>query len=143
MSEDPEESLQDRRKNEYADLKRSIDTRADENDKRLSGFIRKTLVAFAILGIASTVSLIGFSIVLGKIQQERYDNVYQSCIQQNEQHDKTLKKTDALLSPKHSKPGQEIQLAKTKIFVRLVVDELRPKVDDCKAYTKTRVKSGF
>jgi autonomous glycyl radical cofactor GrcA len=78
--------LPDRRKNTYADLERRIDDHANHIEDRLSRWLRLGLVAFAIIGVVCTISLVGFGIVLREVQNQRHE----ACTNQNGRHDRTL-----------------------------------------------------
>lgn len=96
-------SLTDRRKEEYDALDKKIDQKFDVLTSRLSGFIAKALAGFVIIGITSTIALIGFALVLDHegnntdaIQQQRKDSIERSCNDQNKRHDDTINAFDTV-----------------------------------------------
>lgn len=125
----------DRRKYGYQTLEKKLQTHSEHVEKRLSRFFFKALLAFALIGITSAGSLLGFGIVLdqsantsAEIQNQRFDNIYQNCIQQNTRHDRAITRANMILP----KQAQKV--------VSLLVDELQPYVADCKGFAATRVK---
>jgi hypothetical protein len=103
--------------------------------KRLRGFFAKALLAFAVLGLTSALSLFGFGITLSEqhenarlIQHQRYEAIFENCVDQNERHDRAIAKAELLL-PERAQPT-----------VTLIVDELLPYVDDCVTFARKRVK---
>lgn len=77
--------LPDRRKHTYEELEVKLDAYINKIETRLSRWLRRGLIAFAIIGVACVVALAGFGIVLRQIQQQRYD----FCVSQNERRTNT------------------------------------------------------
>lgn len=119
------------------EMKEELQAHADRSERRLHSFFAKSLIVFAILGITSAGSLLGFGIVLGKqkqvtreIQQERYNTLLSNCEAQNDRHDRAILRAESILS----KEGQK--------SVRLLVDELQPMIDNCEVYSEARTRGG-
>lgn len=114
-----------------------IEIQIDEHElavhERLRRFFSRALGAFAVLGVTSTIGLLGFGILLRQIQHQRYDVQYQICTQQNERHDKTIAKLIEL-----TPPTKEAQ-TRTKGTI-LLIDALQPYVSDCAKQARTRVE---
>jgi hypothetical protein len=78
--------LPDRRKHTYDKLEHHLDERLDGIENRVAKWIRRGLIAFGIVGLFCTAALVGMTIAIHEIQQQRYD----FCVAQNERHDDTL-----------------------------------------------------
>jgi hypothetical protein len=92
------------------------------------------MVFMALIGLTSAIALVGFAVYLDnqgeltrQIQEQRFNSFLQSCEEQNVHHDRAIEKSMKVLDPNAQKA------------VRALVDELQPKVDDCKAYAQDRV----
>lgn len=121
--------------NIYDDVDLKFEELALAEAKRLRGFFIKALFAFAVLGMTSAGALLGFGIVLNKqretsriIQKQRYNSIYENCIQQNYRHSNTVKKAKRILPVDSQKA------------VILLVNELQPYVDNCVMQAKNRVQ---
>lgn len=86
-----EEHSPERRHNPewYEQLVEELNNHADRIEGRLHRFFKKALIAFAVIGFACTLSLIGFKVALNRIQDARYEFVFNACEAQNERHDNT------------------------------------------------------
>lgn len=125
----------DRRKHGYRELEKKLNDHTTEIEHRLERFFIKALAAFAVLGITSAGSLLGFGIVLqeqkkvdARIQEQRFDAFKLNCEQQNTRHDRAIIRAENLLPP----PGRRT--------VVLLVNELQPYTKSCVDYAKARVK---
>lgn len=78
--------LPDRRKETYRALAKRIDDHADHIENKLQKWIRRGLIAFSIIALACTLALIGYGASLHSVQGQRHD----SCLNQNQRHDRTL-----------------------------------------------------
>lgn len=126
-------NLPERRQYEhYALLEERLDKHAADIELRLGRFFTKALVAFAVIGVACAISLLGFAYTLRQVQHQRKESFKVACVQQNEQHDKAIQKAQAILNPD------------TQAIVVQLIDQIRPYVDDCDAYAQDRLegKSG-
>lgn len=85
--------LPDRRKTTYADLEKKIDEHAEHLEERISNWIRRGLVAYAIIAFFCTVALIGFGFVLAE-QQDTSDQLA-TLVDQNEQTAKDIQQQRA------------------------------------------------
>jgi hypothetical protein len=123
-----------RRKNGYKELADKIDEHTNRVEERFRKFLTKALMAFAVLGFTSAGALLGFGVVLKEqnktdklIQDQRYEYIYQDCVDQNSRHDNAVRRARELF------PGQ------TRKTVTEILDELQP-VRDCKALANRRVR---
>lgn len=64
-----------------------LNQHANRIEARLHRFFKKALIAIGIIGITSFVALIGFGIVLSKINETRRDFVRDTCVATNKRHD--------------------------------------------------------
>lgn len=124
-----------RRKNGYKELEQKLEEHATYLEDRLRRFFTKALYAFAVLGVTSAGALLGFGVVLDQqgdvsndIQIQRYEAIYENCIQQNQRHDNAVAKAEGIL-PKESRE-----------VVILLVNELQPYVEDCEKQARSRVQ---
>jgi hypothetical protein len=140
--------LPDRRKNTYASLERRLDEHLEEIENRFKRWLIRGLAAFAVMGIACTIALVGFGIVLGQIKDTREDFVRSNCESQNEQHDNTSKAliaaaaNDIKKAKNHEGTSQgpvSVQEIENRRDVTLaLIDALRPK-QDCEFLVKLSV----
>lgn len=108
-----------------------LDSQKDLETKleiRLHRFFFRALIAFAVIGMTSAGSLLGFNFVLHEIQRQRQETIEQNCIQQNIRHD------NAILRAKEVLPKQ------AQGTVIILVNELQPYVMDCKSFSVRRVR---
>lgn len=122
------DQLPDRRRHGYKELEEKLEEHAHEMEDRLRKFFTKALIAFAIVGVTSAGSLLGFGILLKVIQNQRYDASYQNCRQQNIRHDEAVAEARKVF-PKRTQKG-----------VVDVLDKLQPYIDDCAKQAKSRVR---
>lgn len=132
----PGDELPDRRRHGYKELNDKLEKHAAHIENRLRRFFTRALMAFAILGLTSAGSLLGYGLVLKKetrfsqeIQDQRFRSVLQQCLDQNRKHDRAIKAGSLVLSRDN--------LAAFKALV----DELAPFEPDCIAYTQNLVKA--
>lgn len=116
---------------EYDDANEKLDAHIRENDRRLRRFFVGAIVAFSIIGLACTASLIGFGIVLVELTDTRKDFTRSVCTAQNSRHDETVKtfneaKEDAI--KKHPEQKQAIDES-VEANVR-IINALVP-IQDC------------
>lgn len=157
MTEDHRESSGRR---EYDDANKALQAHIEHNDRRLRKFFIGALIAFSVIGLATTVALIGFSSVLHEqqktqnqlkalvvqnkkfandIQQQRVDFTRSNCETVNTRHDTTTKAF-------HKAAQQDVKNAKKlglnpdevrrrEAVTQSIVDLLQPK-QDCAALVK-------
>lgn len=90
-------SLPDRRDpGWYEDLVKELHMHADRLEQRLHRFFTGCLIAFSIIGVATSISLVGFATVLSQrdetfaaIQEQRRNFVRQDCLEQNARNAET------------------------------------------------------
>src|SRR5436190_8909572 len=78
----------------HEELKEELTAHADRIETRLRRFYSRALGAFAVMGIACAVALVGFGVVLDAqktttqtIQSQRYDALLSNCLDTNVRHD--------------------------------------------------------
>lgn len=113
------------RREGYAELAAKLDQHVAEIELRFSRWFRAGLAIVAVIGLTSTIALIGFGYALREIQQQRRD----VCESQNRRHDSTLK---AVESAKFRTP-------ETKQVTIKLINSLVP-VQDCKKSVKSPLK---
>lgn len=141
-----EETLPEKRKYEhYARLEARFDSHVEVMEARLNRFFVRALAAFAILGLTSAGSLLGFSAVLSEqsktsteIQTQRFTTLLQSCRDQNDRNRDVKKQIDNAID-KLPKKEREAAEERSKSF-RLIMDAAAPYRSDCRAYANARVR---
>ena len=130
-----EQGIPDRRKHGYAELENRLDDHAQNIEDRLRRFFIKALIAFAVLGTTSAISLFGFGLALENqaktskaIQEGRILTLVKICEDQNRRHDAAIEKARTIL-PERSLP-----------VVRLLIDELQFKDADCRGTAEQLTK---
>ena len=115
MTEEDDQRKSSGGRREYDDPNKALNEHIVANDKRLTRFFRGAIIAFAFIGILTTVALVGFGVVLNEqqdtadklealvksnqaltlqnkrfaedIQQQRRDSIRDACVAQNKRHD--------------------------------------------------------
>lgn len=135
MTEELRGFAQKERRKGYKELGEELEAHADRIEARLHRFFFRCLAAFAVLGLTSAISLLGFGVVLKQqarnsrdIQQQRYDTLMTNCLEQNRRHDRAQARAEEVL-PLESQEN-----------VALLIAELQPHVGNCKDYADNRVK---
>lgn len=150
---------------DYDDANAKLDAHIKENDARLRKFFIGALIAFSIIGLATTASLVGFGIVLREqqktadqlatlvkqnqqfaidIQKQRKDSIIESCTAQNARHDGSVK---ALVQGSDiDQENAPTEAARKEIRRRrdvtiALLDALAP-VEDCKKKADAAVQGG-
>lgn len=138
MTEESSPEVQpDRRKHGYQELEKKLDDHAKAIEDRLSAFISKAMVAFAIIGLFSTGSLIGFGILLkqqghtaDEIQQQRREAIIRNCVDQNKRHDNTIEKFQQVaLAAEKKDPKQRTEIQAAVKANLTIIEALVPKQD--------------
>ena len=80
-------NLPDRRKNTYQQLEERLDEHIDKIEAYVHRWIKRGLIACAIIGTACVLGLAGFGYVLREVQRQRHE----ACLNQNRRHDATVK----------------------------------------------------
>jgi hypothetical protein len=98
MNETPEPDKErrghtvDRRRGTLEALEEHVDEHVDKIERRLSKWLKRGLIAFGLIALACTVSLVGFGIVLDQIQETRKEFVRTACEAQNKRNKEILAK---------------------------------------------------
>lgn len=141
---DEERQVPDRREaGWHTELTEALTTHADRIEERLRRFYSRALGAFAVMGVACAVALVGFGVVLDSqkatthaIQRQRYDAFLQSCLDTNVRHDNAIRKIEnaAKKLPKKKRGPQGI-----KIF-ESIIESTVPYTEDCRVFAHDRVR---
>lgn len=139
---------------EYDDPNAALTAHIEANDWRLRRFFTGALIAFAIIGLATTAALLGFGIVLrdqqqtqdqlkalvkqnnqfaSDIQQQRVDFTRQTCEDTNHRHDNTTESFHKAASA-DIKNAKKLGLNPDEVrrreqVTQTIVDLLQPKQD--------------
>lgn len=129
------DNVPDRRRYGYKELEEKLDSHVAELESRFAKFMRGALVAFAIIGLMSSASIVAFGFLLkeqglqaDEIQQQRRETILRSCNEQNRRHDDTLREFH-ILAKKAAKKHPE-QAARIKEAVKgnlRLIESLVPK----------------
>ena len=146
---DPPEHIPERRKH-YQDLEDKVDAYQKANKAELKWFIKRALIAFAVIAIFTAVAIFGFGIVLTRqsqifddIQAQRYDVAYTLCIDQNRRHDRTFETLDRVAEEAATRAktdAEKLQMEQGVASSKLLIEALQPRVEDCKQVAEDRVK---
>lgn len=150
---------------EYDDANAALGRHIEQNDSRLRRFFVGAMIAFAIIGVACTVSLIGFGIVLNDqqntanqlkvlveqnkqfaidIQEQRKNAIIETCTEQNARHDGSV---DALRQgsdiDQKNAPNEKArkEIRRRRDVTIALLDALAP-VQNCNALAKKAVQGG-
>lgn len=123
------------RRQGYTELAARIDKHAHDVEQRLERFFAKALAAFAVIGLASAIALLGFGYVLQKqgiqaddIQDQRYEVLVENCQRQNARHDRTIARANSFLDKE------------ARRTVIILVNELQPFIPNCEELARAKVK---
>lgn len=167
MTEDGKDQRQrNSGRREYDDPNKALNEHIEENDRRLRRFFIGALIAFSIVGLATTVSLIGFGIVLHQqqdtsnqlkeivaankhlvsdIQRQRRESITDECTAQNARHNgavKALNEGAAHDIAHHKELGLRAgEIERRKAVTIALLDALQP-VQDCQKLVRDSVQGG-
>jgi len=103
MTEEDDQRKSSGGRREYDDPNKALNEHIVANDKRLTRFFRGAIIAFAFIGVLTSVALVGFGVVLKEqqhtadklaalvksnqqfakdIQQQRRDSIRDACVAQ-------------------------------------------------------------
>lgn len=125
--------LPDRRKNTYEALEKRLDEHIAKIEKRLAKWFRRGLIAYAIIGIAVTVALVGYGFVLDEIRNTREEFVRRDCEATNSRHDQA---TNALIAgsdediEKAPTPEAKAEIRRRRDVTLALINTVTP-VQDC------------
>jgi len=129
----------------HEELKVELTAHADRIETRLRRFYSRALGAFALIGIACAVALVGFGVVLdaqksttSAIQNQRYDSILESCLDTNVRHDNVIKRIDKAERsiPKRKRDPRGLALFKN------ILEAAVPYTSDCRVFAHDRLKGG-
>lgn len=126
-------------------LKEELDAHAERIESRLRRFYSRALGAFAVMGIASAVALVGFGIVLdsqkqttASIQNQRLQAILENCLDTNVRHDNALDKIDAAAAKAPKRQRDPRAIAAFKAIIEATV----PYTTDCRVFARDRLRGG-
>lgn len=129
----------------FDELKQELEEHADRIEVRIERFFRRALIALSILGVSSTIGLIGFGIVLKKqsntskqIQKQRFEVQVENCLDQNSRHDKVITKIDDAIAALPEK--RKARAEKNSQPFKLILEAAVPFTEDCIGVAQSRVK---
>lgn len=133
----------------YEKLEKKLDNHANGIENRFHRWFVGGLIAFALMGLACSGSLIGFGILLteqgnltNKIQQQRYDSLLETCENQNTRHDDVIKKIDDAVAEVPPPPARQRRAKESAKPFKLILEAAVPHTKDCRAYAHNRVTGG-
>lgn len=150
---------------EYDDANAALAAHIEENDARLRRFFKGAIIAMSIIGVAVTVSLFGFGIVLREqqqtadqlaalvkqnqqfakdIQKQRKDAIIESCTAQNVRHDGATKALiDGSDIDQENAPNAAArkEIRRRRDVTIALLDALAP-VEDCQKKAAEAVQGG-
>lgn len=138
----------------YKELKESLETQSKKTEERLHRWLVMGLVAFAIIGLTSSVGLVGFGLVLKKqnnittqqgnvtneIQQQRFDSLLDACKDQNIRHDRVISRIDKAVAAVPPPPARQRKARESAKPFKLILEAAVPYTKDCREYARHRVK---
>lgn len=129
----------------HEELKDELTAHADRIEARLRRFYSRALGAFAVIGIACAIALVGFGVVLdaqktttATIQNQRYESLLQNCLDTNVRHDNAIKKIDKAAEKQPKKQRNPKNLAAFKDIIEATV----PYTSDCRKFAHSRLRGG-
>jgi len=131
--------LPDRRKTTYDDLAKRLDAHIANMEARFRRWLIRGLLAFAIIGLASAVGLVGFGLVLSAQNQRTLE----LCESTNARHDNAI---NALtIGSNLDQKNAPTEAAKAEIRRRRdvtisLIDAVSPKEADCRNPVKVKVQ---
>lgn len=150
---------------DYDDANAALGRHIEKNDKRLRRFFIGAIIAFAIIGLACTASLIGFGIVLNDqqhtadqlavlvkqnkqfaddIQKQRKDSIIESCTAQNARHDGAVKALTegSDIDQENAKTEEaKAEIRRRRDVTIALLDALAP-VENCQQKAREAVQGG-
>lgn len=136
----------DRRRHGYVELAEQMETFERDILRRLRRFFLRSLLAFAVIGIASAVAIFGFGLVLKRqsditndIQKQRFNSLFLSCTDTNDRNRDVNTQIDSAITKIPLGPKRTLAEKQSGPF-RLIISAAVPLTDDCYAYAKSRVK---
>jgi len=131
--------LPDRRKNTYEALSNRLDGHIRRIEDRLQHRLRGMLIAFSLIGVTSTLALIGFGFVLAEIQNQRYE----VCTDNNTRATNTKAKLTELAAEDEAQRKTEAgkaEVRRRRDVTLGLIDALQPTLD-CDEVVETGLKA--
>lgn len=136
---DRREGFPDRRKGSLEALEKHVDDHIKKIEGRLSKWLFRGLIAYAVIALACVGALIGFEVVIDQIQATRKEFIRTTCEAQNKRNANTIKKfrkasNEAIKrNPKFAK-----EIRKGRKDNEAIINALAPK-QDCKKLSAVAV----
>lgn len=120
--------LPDRRKNTYEELEKRLDAHIGQIEKRVESWVRRGLIAFAVIGLCCTLALLGF----GYLLRNEANTAQRLCDNQNKRHDNAI--TVLMVGSDQDQANAPTEAAKAEVRRRRdvtvgLLDSVAPKVD--------------
>jgi hypothetical protein len=131
--------LPDRRKNTYEALANRLDAHIDRIEERLGHRLRGMLIAFALIGVTSTLALIGYGFAIREVQNQRLE----VCETGNDRHDSTIAKlNEAALFDENSRKTEagKAEVRRRRDVTIGLIDSIAPHVN-CDDFVETGLKA--
>lgn len=99
----------------------------------LLAFFRRNALVIVLLLMCASLGLTAYTVTA--LANERTDAIIRECHDQNQRHDHTVAELDVLLAraEKHAPPAQRKQMAASRQFTILLIDQLAPRQNCAKA----------
>lgn len=130
----------------YKELKASLAEESKRTETRLHRWLVMGLIAFATIGLSSTVGLVLGGVVLKQqsnvtteIQQQRYESIRDLCQDQNKRHDKVIKRIDKAVAAVPPPPARQRRARESAKPFKLILEAAVPYTEDCEAAARARV----
>lgn len=122
----------------YETLKKDMQKGFALLTERLSRFIRKASIGFAIIGVICAIALAGFALVLKAFQNQRYNVFVTSCEDSNERNQKLLDRDNQRIR-KFPIMEQKKALKQSEPY-REIINTAFPYRKNCASYARARLK---
>lgn len=131
----------------YQELENKLSAHALEIERKFHKWFVRGLVAFGIMALCCSVSLIGFGFLLNsqgdvtdQIQAQRYSSLRDLCLDQNKRHDDVIAQIDDAVAAVPPPPARQRKARESAKPFKLILEAAVPYTDDCNAAARARVK---
>lgn len=120
--------------------RRGIEDRRQPSN--LEGVLVKALAAFIVVGLTCAAAIFGFGLIIKEIQQQRFDNLVQTCQDTNQKNVNVNNEIDNAIDA-FPKGKQRDKAQENAGPFRLILNAAVPYTEDCEGFAKERVKGYF
>lgn len=117
-----------------------------ELQDQIHRWIVRGIVAFGIIGVMCSLSLVGFGILLTRqgnttdtIQDQRYKSLLDACLDQNARHDRVFVKIDDAVAKTPPPPARQEAARRAAKPFKLILEAAVPYTKHCRAEAQDRV----